>query len=293
MRTNPEESTMKSDLSGACRSEAFKDSDLSAQACETHSPEPMVCPSCGFEQKPAEECRKCGIIIRKAREKQTKTEESDLTSSKQKENRAGFLLVCKKAIRYIWAKNKADLRSYTNTAIEAALRALVGLLVIGGLVTGLMYACKAVWFFYIATPVGKQYIISFEKEAKLISELLNENTTRLGMKSSLYAFLVSLAIGGLSHFLYISRYFYYSMGFFGKLVFWGLPLSTLVAYFLRSEFGLAQWGVAYTIALLPTLGLFSICFESAGDIVPEIGEVIRSIRHRRSELLDFEQKQGR
>ncbi|MFH1147273.1 MAG: hypothetical protein V1736_06150 [Pseudomonadota bacterium] len=256
-------------------------------------PQPIVCPNCGFEQKKAEECRKCGIIIRKFLERQKKKEETDLSDRMQKKAvpGTGFLSLSKKAILYIWTNNKTTVRSYANGVLEAVLRALVGFAVVGALTTGLIYACKTVWFVYSSSPVGAQYLVAFEQQARLISDLLNENAIRLSIKSSIYAFAVSLAAGAFCHVFHISRYFYYSRGFFGKLVCWGLPLTMIVAHVLRSEFGLTQWGVAYAIALLPTLCLFNICFECAGSILPEIGEVIRVVRQRRSELLGFEQKE--
>ena len=59
-----------------------------------------------------------------------------------------------------------------------------------------------------------------------------------------------------------------------KIILWGLPLAAIVAIHIQDAFGIQQLGLAYVVALVPTLCLFSGCFKFTYELLPEIGTLI-------------------
>jgi hypothetical protein len=53
----------------------------------------------------------------------------------------------------------------------------------------------------------------------------------------------------------------------------GLQLTAVVAIVIQPVYGFYEWSMAFTVAFLPTLFVFSRCFGYAAKLLPELGEV--------------------
>jgi len=96
---------------------------------------------------------------------------------------------------------------------------------------------------------------------------------------SILAFIVCIVSAVICRVLHIARTVYMNRGTPGRLIFCGLPLALLVAEFAQARFGLPEWGTAYAYSLVPTLIVFSRCFEMAERLFPEISDVLRGIKN--------------
>jgi hypothetical protein len=73
-------------------------------------------------------------------------------------------------------------------------------------------------------------------------------------------FIMCLVITAICQLFHITRFLYEPRGLVGRTVLWGLPLTAVVAAMVHYTYG-GGWRIAYAIAFIPTMCLFSSCFE--------------------------------
>jgi hypothetical protein len=103
---------------------------------------------------------------------------------------------------------------------------------------------------------------------------LSTNFINLSIKLTVTSFIISLVIGSICQFFLINRYLYSNRGLFFRIVFWGLPLAYIVAVYERYVNGFGHMDTALTIAVVPTLCVFSGGFRIAKEYVPELADII-------------------
>ena len=138
----------------------------------------------------------------------------------------------------------------------------------------LLYLCKILWRVYIITPVGSTYVEVFTEKAETISHILNKDFIGFSIEVTLFAFGVCMMISGLCRLFHIARYLYLPRGFFGKIGFWGLPLTVAVAEYIQPVYDIKELKIAYIVAFVPTLCIFTSCFRFTTIMLPEIGDII-------------------
>ena len=137
----------------------------------------------------------------------------------------------------------------------------------------LLYAVKYLWFLYTSTAIGQAYGIYFSQSYQLTNEILNKNFISLALRTTLSSFIICLIVGALFQFLHLTRYLYSGRGLIGKIVFFGLPLTFLVAVYLRYTGEFAQLDTAFTLAVFPALGVFTGGFKLTEAWIPELSDV--------------------
>jgi hypothetical protein len=172
---------------------------------------------------------------------------------------------------------KSRLLDYIKTLCGALIEA--GILVVTATAgyAVLLYFFKMLWNIYIATYIGQYYLTEFSIQAERTTNILSRNILEFSLQMNVLAFLVCMGLASVCRLLHISRYLYLSYGIFGRIAICGLPLTVLVALFAMSEVGLPEWHSAYTYSLVPTLAVFTGCFNLAEKIFPEIGDVLNRI----------------
>jgi len=172
---------------------------------------------------------------------------------------------------------KSGLFEYIKTLCGALIEAGILMVAATTLYAVLLYFSKMLWHVYVATDVGQYYLAEFPIHAQRTINILGRNLLEFSLKMSILAFLVCMGLAVVCRLLHISRFLYLNRGMFGRIAICGLPLTVLVAWFAMSEFGLPEWHSAYTYSLVPTLAVFTGCFNIAEKLFPEFGDVLNRI----------------
>lgn len=172
---------------------------------------------------------------------------------------------------------KSRLFEYIKTLCGSLIEAGILVVAATALYAVLLYFFKMLWHVYVATDIGQYYIAEFPIHAQRTINILGRNLLEFSLTMNVLAFLVCMGVAVVCRLLHISRFLYLNRGMFGRIVICGLPLAILVARFAMSKFGLPEWHSAYTYSLVPTLAVFTGCFNLAEKLFPEIGDVLNRI----------------
>jgi predicted Zn-ribbon and HTH transcriptional regulator len=247
------------------------------------------CPHCGNVQPILNECQKCGIVFKKYHtrkasrppEKKSSFHSREVLDEKPptaspKRLHVGWI---ERAIdRFqdlmpgkltVFAKGGKIFAGITQTLVAFLLTILF--------FVGIMYVSRMMWYFYISAPVGDAFRNHFPERSQIISQVLQVDVPLFSIQVTLIALLTCFAVGLFAQLFYLLRFFFHSQGLLSKLLFWGLPLSTLVAFEIKSILDIAVFLLSFMIALLPTLCLFGSVFRLTEMLTPEIGDIIRSL----------------
>jgi len=270
-----------------------RDSSESAQTIDGQAM--LICPHCNYKQNQTAECVRCGIIIDKYRDKKPLPSPEQTETRPAKSASADVSLaedVSEKTITdYSWLLQKIipdkleylfrniftrrnPFYKYLANFLDVMIQA--GLLVLATTIICIvfMYMCKMTWSVYIATAVGKKFLNMFPVKAQNIVDILSRELIFFAIQLTFKAFIICLVISALCQVFHIARYLYLPRGFVMKIILWGLPLTAIVAIHIQDAFGLQQPGLAYVVALVPTLCIFSGCFKFTYELLPEIGTLI-------------------
>ena len=153
---------------------------------------------------------------------------------------------------------------------------------------GFLYACKIMWVFYSSTPVGERFNTVFAERTNTILDTLGMISIRFSIEIIIVTLVICLIISAICQLSYISRFLYEPRGLVGRTVLCGLPLTAVVATIVYFLYGVG-WGIAYIIAFIPTMFIFSSCFELTSRALL----VARNLFHKQGEeIVNFPEYQG-
>ena len=144
------------------------------------------------------------------------------------------------------------------------------------------------WLFYSSTPVGKWFTTVFAGRTNTIVDTLDMISIRFSIEIIMVSFVICLIITAICQLFYITRFLYEPRGLVGRTVLWGLPLTAVVATIVYSIYG-GKWGIAYAIAFIPTMCIFSSCFELTSRTLL----VARNLFHKQVEETDTAYSEGK
>ena len=105
---------------------------------------------------------------------------------------------------------------------------------------------------------------------------MSRDFIRLAINLTLTSFAICLIIGIICKFFLITRYLYSARGYLVRIIFFGLPLTYIVAFYMRYTGDFSHIDTAYTVAVIPVLCVFAGCFSFADEFVPDLTDIIRS-----------------
>ena len=140
----------------------------------------------------------------------------------------------------------------------------------------LLYAAKYLWFMYTSMPIGQAYGHYFSESYRLTNGILNRNFIILAAGIILPSFVICLMAGALFQFLHLTRYLYSNRGFIGKIIFFGLPLSYLVAVYFWHAGVFSHLETSFILTAFPVLCVFMGAFKLAAAWIPEFSD----LKHR-------------
>lgn len=174
---------------------------------------------------------------------------------------------------YYLTQNKPYL-VYIEKLWDTLLQAVFLLCFTTALATVLLYLSKMLWYLYIMVPVGQRYVEIYAENAQSIGDIFNRNLFSFACEITLSAFKICLVIGAFSQFFYLTRFLYLPRSFPGKIILWGLPLTAVVAMHLQYLYEFEQLNMYYLLAIIPTLCVFTQCFQFTYELLPEAGHLI-------------------
>jgi len=137
----------------------------------------------------------------------------------------------------------------------------------------LLYAAKYLWFMYASTPIGQAYGHYFSESYRLTNGILNRNFIILAAGITLPSFVICLIAGALFQFFHLTRYLYSNRGFIGRIIFFGLPLSFLVAVYFRHLGKFSHLDTSLILTAFPVLCVFMGAFKLAAVWIPEFSDL--------------------
>ncbi|MDO9262606.1 MAG: hypothetical protein Q7U02_01475 [Desulfosalsimonadaceae bacterium] len=169
---------------------------------------------------------------------------------------------------------KNPVAAYIRKLIGTAFEAVFLMAAVWMLCFILLYVSFLMWQLYLQTPVGQHFLVLFPEKANIFVEITELSHLPFAVDLTLWSFGISLGIAAVGHFFHINRHLYLSQGLCGKVCFWGLPLTGLVACYISFDYGFSDWKTMMLVTAVPTLLMFGSCFKFAEKLVPECGDVI-------------------
>lgn len=173
-----------------------------------------------------------------------------------------------------YASRKNPIINYLYKVISTSLEASILILFTGGLSFLIYYTLGMLWYLYLGTPMADDFISLHPERAETIIHLASLDLVYFCTEVTLSAFVICFAMSAICQFTHISHYLYLSQGLFGKLVYWGIPLTGAVSYYIKIEYGFSDLNVICCIAMIPTYLMFISCFKYSQKLIPEAGEVL-------------------
>jgi len=134
--------------------------------------------------------------------------------------------------------------------------------------TGILYFGKYLWWIYIQTPVGHQYVSLFGERAIVVTALFSQDLLRIAFDINLIVLQTSLLVALLCHSLFIKTTFYDSQGITEHLVFWSMPVSFVAFLLLPETYGM-DLTVFILLWLIPSQLILTCCMRLVGDVLPD------------------------
>jgi len=141
---------------------------------------------------------------------------------------------------------------------------------------GLLYILKALWFTYTATPTGERFIMHFGSRADAIERLLTQRLFFLSLYINVMAVKVCLVGAVAGTLFFLVRYLYEYRGFWGRMLFWGLPCTTFTAYITSGSYDLHRIPTL-VLSAISILVLLNPCIRLVSGLLPEIKAIWGSI----------------
>ncbi len=176
-------------------------------------------------------------------------------------------------IRFFSRKNPVI--NYFYKLISTLVEAVLLVAATGTLCFLIYYTMGMFWYLYLGTPMGDKFISLHPDRAQTIIALSELDLMYFCAEVTLSSFVICFALSSICRFMHISHYLYLSQGLFGKLVYWGIPLTVAVSYYIKKEYGFSDWEVTACIVMIPTYLMLISCFKYSQKLIPEIGDVLK------------------
>lgn len=142
--------------------------------------------------------------------------------------------------------------------------------------SGLLYLLKAFWCTYAATATGAHFITLFGSRADTIDRVLTHGLLSLSLSVNVVAVKTCIVGAIVGRLFSLVRYLYEYRGFWGRMLFWVLPLACFSAHIISASYDLG-WAPALVLSAISTLVVLSSCIRLVSAVLPEIKTIWGSI----------------
>lgn len=141
---------------------------------------------------------------------------------------------------------------------------------------GLLYILKAFWLTYTSTPTGEHFIMHFGSRADAIERLFSQRLFFLSLYVNAMTVKVCLVGAVAGRLFFLVRYLYEYRGFWGRMLFWGLPCAAFTACITSVSYEL-DWIPTLVLSAICILLLLNPCIRFVSGLIPEIKAIWGSI----------------
>lgn len=185
---------------------------------------------------------------------------------------------------------KTQLYNYGATLKDVVLKAFFLLLFVAAGIFAVLILAKMFWTNYQHTPVGQGYLQFYGERACMISDFIFQDIFHLTLGLTRVSFSSCCIACGVLRLFHITSYLYEPRGTIVKVLGFGLPLAALAGWNLYQNQLAISLKQGFLLALLPTMAIFSSCFEYTALLIPEIGEISEIVSSLKTGLLDLKKK---
>ena len=141
----------------------------------------------------------------------------------------------------------------------------------------ILYYVKYWWYLFKSTDVGQAYAEKLYYNYQITNDVLNRNIYDLSINLTITSFVICFLASSVCQIFFISRYLYSGRGIFSRIIFFGLPLTYIVAIYIMPVNKFNNMDSAFIVAVIPTLCVFMGCFRLSEKLLPELDDLIRRI----------------
>jgi hypothetical protein len=182
-----------------------------------------------------------------------------------------------KPIDWIYVSRKRPVKIYLNKFVNTTIEAALLVIIICLLSYILLFLFEKMWYLYLSTPMGYKFLQSFPERAQTIIEITDLDLLYFAVDLTLSIFVLCIVLSSICRFFHINYFFYHSCGFFGKLLFWGIPITAMASYYIKYRYEFTEWEVTCVVVAFPAYLMFISCFSYTEKLLPELGDIIRLI----------------
>ena len=179
--------------------------------------------------------------------------------------------------------NFSPIRDYAYQVLKACIQLFLLFWTTVLVNTGLLYVIKIFKLTYFETSTGRRFSHLFQDTTRIITDIAQRDLFSFAVDISTIALWICLGVSAACQLLHIARFLYQPRGVVGKLVYWGLPLIGVVAFYLQRDLNVGGWVSACIVALIPTLIIFPNAFRFAFELLPEIGDIVHKLIDREND----------
>ncbi len=150
---------------------------------------------------------------------------------------------------------------------------LLMVIVVGYII--LLYVCKMLWFIFISTSIGSQYLTINPDNSERIAYLFARNLASFSVNISIISFLFCLGAGVVGKLLDITKSFT-GKNYFILSATYGFFLSLAVAAYIQPLFNFT-FRISFYVAVLPTMFLLVTCVKFIDEILPDPSRLMKKI----------------
>ena len=132
---------------------------------------------------------------------------------------------------------------------------------------------KMIWALYSETYVGGKFMLENLLLFNTINDIINKNLFLFSFNTAVTVIKICFLIAVISHICFLKRRFYDPRGIIGRVLYIGLPCTAVTAFYSQAT----NWGLAFFIYLVPTLALFSCCFNLVTKLLPETDDLLKYV----------------
>lgn len=179
--------------------------------------------------------------------------------------------------------NFSPIRDYAYRVLKVGIQTFLLFFTTVLVNTGLLYAIRIFKFTYFETATGRRFSHLFQDSTRIITDIAQRDLFSFAVDISMVTLWVCLGISAACQLLHIARFLYQPRGVVGKLVYWGLPMTGIVAFYLQRDLDVGSWFAACIVALVPTVIIFPNAFRFAFELLPEIGDMVHKFIGREND----------
>jgi len=258
----------------------------------------VKCPKCGAVQEQTTQCKFCGIDFEGKRSNPFLNDPVIAEIFRIARQVKQFYGIAKSYlltnIDRVSAKIGVDLRTIAGSIYKTVslwcrdvLDLLMTILVCGVIAWGigvvLLSVAEGFWSLYLATEVGKQFLVHFPWRAGIIFRIIHYQPLSFSFTICIVALKSCLMAAVVARILFFARFLYENRPVSLKVIIWAPICAAVSSWFFYTDYDFF-YQAGFFLSLIPVLFLFHPCFELAAKCLPE-ANLIRVYRVARRPII--------